>query len=108
MNSSRAVSTLLAVCLVFGLGCGSEADVAADEAAALDETDVASLESESDIGAAEQAITMPALEPGGSAQQCAAACSRTSATDLSGQCCVCNGTAKKFARVATSALYLCR
>jgi hypothetical protein len=96
------------MCFVFALGCGGEADVTADDTSALDETDVASMETESDLASVEQAITMPVVLPPGPAQQCISACTRVSTTDITGSCCVCNGAAKKFARGPTASIYLCK
>jgi hypothetical protein len=95
------------MCFVFGLGCGSEADVTADDTSALEETDVASMETEGDLGSIEQAINMPVVLPG-PAQQCVSACTRVSTTDITGSCCVCNGAAKKFVRGPTASIYLCK
>jgi len=114
VKQSRTVSALLAMGFVFGLGCGSEAGVAAEDALPLDETtlveaaDVDAVQAGGDIGASEQALTMPVVQPGGTGQQCVAACTRVSAVDLTGQCCVCNGGVKKFARGPSSSLYLCK
>ena len=95
MKLSLAVSGLLAACVMWGVGCSGADELGSDEA-------------QIDVGSSEQALTMPVNEPGGSAQQCAAACTRISATDLSGQCCVCNGAAKKFARGPTPNMYVCK
>lgn len=116
MKQSRTVSALLALCFGFGLACGSGTELAGDGASSLDETvldeaeeaDVNAVETAGDIGAVEQAITMPVVEPGGAGQQCVAACTRVSATDLTGVCCVCNGALKKFGRGPTSSIYLCK
>jgi hypothetical protein len=110
VHQSRPVSALLALCLVFGFGC--EADVGADDTSVDDSAagliDVDGSEAEGDIGSLEQAITMPAVEPGGNGTECVTACTRSSATDLTGQCCVCNGVAKKFARSPVAVMYVCR
>ena len=129
MKQSRTVSALLGLCFAFGLGCGSGADVASDDVLSRDdsaleqhgeegveqdvdqslgETDVDALETAGDIGSVEQAIIMPVVEPGGTGQQCVAACTRFSTTDLTGVCCVCNGAVKKFARGPTASTYLCK
>ena len=113
MHQAKTVLVLLGMCSVFGFGCGSEADVAADETPVMDDsaveaTHVDSLAAEGDIGSVEQAIIMPVVEPGGTGQQCVAACTRFSTTDLTGVCCVCNGAVKKFARGPTASTYLCK
>lgn len=105
MKLSLAVSGLLAVCAVLGVGCGSAQDVASDDAQGWDGDAV---EAEGDLASVEQAITMPVTEPGGTAGQCISACTRYSTVDITGACCICNGATKKFARGPVANQYLCK
>ena len=49
------------------------------------------------------------VNTGGSSQSCISACTRFSSVDITGQCCVCNGATKLFARsTINSTLYMCK
>lgn len=104
MKLSLGLSGLLAVCVVLGVGCGSADEVGADDTQAAGDA----VEADGDLASVEQAITMPVTDPGGTAGQCISACTRFSATDITGACCICNGATKKFARGPAANTYLCK
>jgi hypothetical protein len=102
---SLGVSGLLVVCVMLGIGCASADDVSSDTQATAGDR----LEAEGDLASVEQAITMPATDPTGPAQQCVSACTRFSTTDITGLCCICNNVTKKFARQpGITNMYACR
>ena len=100
-----AVSGSCLVCFALGLGC-------AGTDATSDDTSGNSEPAPANIGTAEQDIILPLPGPGtggSGSQQCVSACTKVSATNIAGTCCICNGLAKTFARSpASPSIYLCK
>ena len=117
MIQSFVRSGMLAAGLTLAVGCsgtdGSDGafedaqDEVTEEEAAEENASEAS--PQQDLGANEQAILLPIVEPG-PAGQCVAACTRfETSVALQGQCCLCNGELKTFQRASFNQfLYLCR
>jgi hypothetical protein len=107
MIRQSLVSATFAVGLVFCFGCASADEASPDTAP--DEPQQGADAVQGELGAAEQAITLPLEQPAGGSVQCVAACTRYSTTDLGGLCCACNGAIKAFARhPAIPNMYLCK
>jgi len=108
VKHSALVPGVVAVCLALAYGCASSDDMASDDEAVLEDDSADSAQLEGDFGSSEQALTMP-VNTGGSSQSCISACTRFSSVDITGQCCVCNGATKLFARsTINSTLYMCK
>lgn len=104
-----AISGSCLVCFVLGFGCAGT-DAASEDTHASGNDEARPAEPNKNIGNTEQNIILPIDGTGGGgSQQCVAACTKLSPTNIAGQCCICNAQAKKFVRSQANAnLYLCQ
>jgi hypothetical protein len=100
-----AISGSCLVCFVLGFGCAGT-DATSEDTSGNGEPAPAN------IGTSEQDIILPLPGPGtggSGSQQCVSACTKLSATNIAGTCCICNGQMKKLVRSPANAnMYLCQ